>query len=174
MPSCVINVKILTKQNYGKYKSQNLDGDGEPRTADYSRTRLPGSEPPLREGSAGCREGGSVPPVCRGGGPSSRGERVSPSAHVRAPREHTPGVGLTSLPARTCPPVRAPQLHTAPLYADTLTAGQLDGGRVRGAAGGTHEPPLHPPLPPPCSERLPWGARQHGVRRASSPLPPQG
>lgn len=146
MHSCVINVKILTKQNYGKYKSQNLDGDGEPRTADYSRTRLPESEPPLREGSEDFREGESVPLVRRGGGTPATSvspqrahahAQAHPSTRIHTPHEHTPRVGLTSLPAHTRPPVRAAQLHTPPC---TQTRSQLTGSTegMQGSIGGTH------------------------------------
>lgn len=60
MHNCVINLKILTKQNYGKYKSQKLDEDVEPCTAKYSWRKLSeaGPTPSEKPLQGGGREGG--------------------------------------------------------------------------------------------------------------------
>lgn len=63
--------------------------------------------------------------------------RAHPSTRICTPHERTSRVGLTSLPAHTCPPVRAPQLHTPPC---TQTRSQPTGSTegMQGSIGGTH------------------------------------
>lgn len=57
---CVVDLKVLTKRNYGKYKSEKLDQDAEPRTARYSRGELSGAAPPGRRCGRGRGAGGSA------------------------------------------------------------------------------------------------------------------
>lgn len=132
MHNCVINLKILTKQNYGKYKSQKLDEDVEPCTAEYSGRKL--------------SESGAAPPerLCRVEGRMERPVGLpwvaGPQEQGRAPREHvhtcahpnthpawghTPYLRLQFTSTHLPPTDVHPQLHTPHLYADTLiTNGQ--------------------------------------------------
>lgn len=65
----VASLQVLTKQNYGKYKSQKLDQDIEPRTAKYPQRKPPESAAAPREGSAELGGGRDQPRlVCHGGG----------------------------------------------------------------------------------------------------------
>lgn len=88
--NCVINLKILTKQNYGKYKSRKLDGDVEPRTAKHSRRRLQSPEPPLGRAARSRRTREARLPETRGAaGPRGKveppGGTCSPQTQGRAP-----------------------------------------------------------------------------------------
>lgn len=118
--NCVINLKILTKQNYGKYKSQKLDEDVEPCTAKHSWRRLQSPEAPLPPGGLCGAEEELKKPACRRA-PGRWDPRVRsnlrehthpcahPSTHSHAPREHTARVGtrpqhtLGATQAHACP-----------------------------------------------------------------------
>lgn len=48
---CAVDLKVLTKRNYGKYKSEKLDQDAQPPEPGIHGASFP--EPPLRGGAAG-------------------------------------------------------------------------------------------------------------------------
>lgn len=101
---CVINLKILTQRNYGKYKSEKLDQDAQPCTARHSRNGL-------QEGPAG--GGARTPPPRRT--PESTGARGAPQ---HRPPPHTvscvwtpPTQLIAAGTLRPCPPPGPPP-HT--------------------------------------------------------------
>lgn len=81
----VASLQVLTKQNYGKYKSQKLDQDIEPRTAKYPQRKPPESAAAPREGSAELGGGRDQPRlVCHGGGgATTRSRTPTARAHTR-------------------------------------------------------------------------------------------
>lgn len=102
----VASLQVLTKQNYGKYKSQKLDQDIEPRTAKYPQRKPPESAAAPREGSAELGGGRDQPRlVCHGGG-GGRQQGHGPRRHMRTHGGHPTPQG--PVPSHIPPPHKHP------------------------------------------------------------------
>lgn len=133
---CVINLKILTQRNYGKYKSEKLDQDAQPAQPGIHGGSFRSPErPPGRLRGGGSREGGGRTPPPPPRTPERIGARASTPTHT-CPLKHcvlcvgTPHALLTrSTHIPHAPPTRVstPSPHTRPRAAEQThgVAGRL-------------------------------------------------